>query len=787
MKLYTLVLLFLLFVVSLHTQPSENWKLIDLQLTEAPTFNLLLFADSSRGYGGEQGEFYRFGRPNGRTTDGGNSWLLTGIPNALPLQFFGKTGYTQRGQVSRDNSLTWEPVTPTFSDTAISLYWGSPGAGGIGGRYVRIYDTFQDFEHDSLDRIESFRANRLIWTTDGETWEFGDTTALLSYVPFRVGFSVKPGFDPYPSGTTWGFVIGWEDTNTFLVLQFGNGEWLGRYDVAADTSEWIELPAMWKNGVQIRFPDYPFIELLPNKMLVALSPISQTRNDFWTSIDGGYNWRKWELPDWLDTQTLRFFDSLNAIGSNGKTRDGGKTWERFGNSWWTYPVQVLGSSITSYGFFPIDTTHLTIGRNTIFARSDDGGKTWQRNRPATTLYAFIAREGLAVMSRDGRMILRSEDNGNTWEDVGRESGLPEYVRRVGSLAFADRVSEPDKLFGLAEFSTYNSEQYIAFLQSTDGGANWSEGERLPELGTDVVGTSLVVNGSSGGRTLYVASDSGILASENDGVEWSKRTDRSIEQLLMADRDKGIGTKTIRSRSYPSVRFTRTSNGWNSLEEFLPLSDTVRSMAGLALVEQGTLRGCVVTSDSLHYLITSEDGGGTWEDEVIEWFPYGEYHWLDTQRVYVFSEKEGTLYYSGDGGRTYHLIHDFTGEDNITFTRSTYDSDYLYFAGNGTWLGRRKLTADSLSTVRTLGLSSGTLSILGITGEESSLVLRYHVSRPSTLTIALYDRLGREVIRRSGIEAYSTGLQQFKLETAGLYFIRVSNDRGEEIVQPVYRK
>ena len=222
--------LLVLFPVSfLYSQSNKGWKLIDLELEEAPTFNLLFFVDSLRGYGGEQGEYYPFGTPDGRTDNGGQSWNLAGIPKALPLQFYGDIGYTQRGQVSRDNGWTWESLTPTFTDTGYSVFLGMPGAGTYGERYAIVYDVIRNFDHDSLDSPERVRANRLVWTAGGGDWEFADTLLITSFSPFQAGLVVKPNYDPYPAGTDWGFVVGWEDTNTFLVMRSGGSQWLGRF------------------------------------------------------------------------------------------------------------------------------------------------------------------------------------------------------------------------------------------------------------------------------------------------------------------------------------------------------------------------------------------------------------------------------------------------------------------------------------------------------------------------------------------------------------------------------
>ena len=148
----------------------------------------------------------------------------------------------------------------------------------------------------------------------------------------------------------------------------------------------------------------------------------------------------------------------------------------------------------------------------IFMRSDDGGRTWAPVKPAlpgtdihgfaasavtpNTFYAYVVGSGL----------FRSADAGKTWQKAGDASGATMSM----TVAKSDGT---DILYA----NTMDGVQ-----RSRDGGKTW---EAVREVG----GATL----NAVGETVYAAAGAVVLASNDGGMTWARRTFSRGGAILVA--------------------------------------------------------------------------------------------------------------------------------------------------------------------------------------------------------------------------------------------------------------
>ncbi len=121
--------------------------------------------------------------------------------------------------------------------------------------------------------------------------------------------------------------------------------------------------------------------------------------------------------------------------------------------------RLLTSGSSLYGVsFPGRADGWAVGRFGVILHSDDGGKTWKRQRSGTTralssVSAAGARHAFAV--GNGGMVLATSDGGRTWQP--QTSGTRNHLLDVQALS-------PSDAFAVGAFGT--------LLSTTDGGRTW---------------------------------------------------------------------------------------------------------------------------------------------------------------------------------------------------------------------------------------------------------------------------------------------------------------------------
>jgi photosystem II stability/assembly factor-like uncharacterized protein len=151
-----------------------------------------------------------------------------------------------------------------------------------------------------------------------------------------------------------------------------------------------------------------------------------------------------------------------------------------GDSWQVVPYFTLCNQITSFAVSPTHPSMLYVGTSNGFARSEDGGTTWDSPLPhpcgggphAHTISTGVDKPGVVYageFDNYGGGVYRSADRGVTWERVN--TGLPIVSEDIpGNVHFASVIQvavdprNADVVYALTEAGKV--------YRTTNGGARW---------------------------------------------------------------------------------------------------------------------------------------------------------------------------------------------------------------------------------------------------------------------------------------------------------------------------
>jgi photosystem II stability/assembly factor-like uncharacterized protein len=250
------------------------------------------------------------------------------------------------------------------------------------------------------------------------------------------------------------------------------------------------------------------------RMRIVVDPRSSRRlflttrdmssNDY-VSHDGGMNWLV--MLRYMQDGRLSVDPIQNLIYRPGtfdnsgfhvyRSRDNGRTWEKFGSGYTTHaPWQILPD--------PRDPTHLwLIGEcGTGLAFSNDNGQIFRQVESVPDVcqpILLIEHTGRRMYVVHWNGFLRSDDYGQTWRSFANLSG----IYRAAALD----PSNPDVV--------YVGSTYLGVLKTTDGGQTWRKiNANLPARAINEIVVDPV-----NPQVIYIATDSGLFISLNGGEWW----------------------------------------------------------------------------------------------------------------------------------------------------------------------------------------------------------------------------------------------------------------------------
>ena len=224
---------------------------------------------------------------------------------------------------------------------------------------------------------------------------------------------------------------------------------------------------------------------------------------------------------------------------------------------------------------------VAVGDGGTIALTDDDGATWRRAAapaaPLLTAVAFAdAKHGWAV--GHDTVILASEDGGESWT---LQYAAPAEQRPLLSVLFLDA------LHGIAVGA------YGAYLETADGGRTWNARKVIAE---DKHLNAIVR--VSGTRLLILGEEGTILASSNEGRDWTKGASPYKGSLFggVVAADGAVIAFGLRGRIYHSVDAGET---WTAVDN----ASTATLMGGSRLPD-----GAIVLAGGAGTVLVSRDDG-----------------------------------------------------------------------------------------------------------------------------------------------------------------------------------
>lgn len=715
------------------------------------------------------------------SSDKGATWSRhEGFVPSIVKYFPGGVGISTKGEITRDDGVTWEQLRYDSGDTAFTGYlqpWvfapGSPRNMAMRLPFAQIYfDSAQG-------RMSYYTLTRILYTTDGgESWRKLDTVIdngdSLAYRRFEVHmaspFDDLPPLQGEPRRT-----INWEQwhmmpdsTTLFLRATVSNmlppsnsKDYLVRIDLATGETTWHLSPR--------------FVTAHTRDVLTSDVKLNDGSAALLRTVDGGATWDTISVPATLNLSRLRVLSPTHMVGPYAKSFDGGRTWESIIHPW-------DGSMNDEPNFAVIDSaTYLMTNGYSLVARSTDAGETWTRNHAWGAPRSIAASRGRVLIGWSYRALTRSTDRGATWSDIGvtEGDGLPGNVSSVVTLGFPDTAAAPDLVVGLAIFKGDDGRKYAGLIRSDDGGLTWKEGAGI---GSEFVLEALLgmsrtrfhfVPATGGGRAWIISGRFAPIVSLDSGVTWQQRDSRALDRLAMEDAEHGVGFSADVDAIFV------TEDGWRTSRQVYPI-DFGHKVLEMDALGGGRYRALLTTGE-----IRSTDGGSTWTrsfstgndpraiDPVV--------HRLDSNRLYITAASQ--ILYSPDGGRTYQSYP--TGHGNYdTRHVAAGDGHYLYVATVENFIARWRLGDEPSSGVRADREETGAGIVVMVSPDKDAALIRYEITHSAPVEVALYDMLGNRVREgRGGVQEPGPHTERLDLSglPSGRYFARVRIGAGMQSV------
>jgi hypothetical protein len=777
--------------VGAHAQENA-WKLLDFGLEsgfrdayEWPTAgSTLYFVDSLRGFYYPENELTVGARSYYATTDGGRTWTVMPEFVPVPQRMLDATfGISSSGWLTQNGGTSWQRIRPTL-DATFNYF----GTSAIAASPRHIIALSAPFEPDATTgQLREIGPKRLTTTTNGgATWVSIDSMVVETIAGTgerKLELYDSTGFGdlPAPAEMTDTFSVGWwqlydmPDTLSAFVgsVAFGrvsgqlqNHYYIGRLNLRTMNATWTKLPFVDViPTTAIRPPGIVFITPSIGYAIQTTTTSNVASYTIWRTTNAGTSWTSNAVPAWLDFASLRFINPMLGVAMNGISTDGGATWKQ-----WAHPFE-------GGVFYAPDSTHYFVAnRWSLFARSSDAGRTWQRNESGAVPRAVVANGGRVLVGRNYRSILTSSDYGLTWSDAGVDGTVPEAMSTVWALGMPDSIGAPQRVLGVATLITYDADTSLVVIESTDGGMSWSVSSALP--GIKSPGGSVLMEFSQeveSNNTGYIATGRRLFASTDRGATWTLRDTSLFYQALessTADQVVQINATGIHNSTNAGVAWVRTQtlpaarNRALGLQAFSPTEYRV-------LLPDRTRRNVDWNVGR------STDGGQTWTIEERAGAPRpldGYAFWRDVDTVYAIG-RGATVQRSTTGGNSFVLLKDSSIEFSAlgAWIAAGTDSRNIYVAGAGDAIGRYEFAAPPPLAVP--GEAVHNVSARLVTNEVSGrVVVEISLARSAHVTIDIVDIVGRSVVTDGSV--LDAGMHRVGIDVgdvaSGGYFLRIAD-------------
>jgi photosystem II stability/assembly factor-like uncharacterized protein len=311
--------------------------------------------------------------------------------------------------------------------------------------------------------------------------------------------------------------------------------------------------------------------------------------------------------------TDRFYDveALNperaiVIGYGGKileTQDGGSSWTRVTSGTADHALYNVTFVGGTFGWI--------VGQDGLILHSEDEGKTWKRQKSDTDRYLFsvMALDRQRVYAVGDRSTLTmTTDGGQTWK-AQQVKAIGDDMTKGVSVAAQDPVFY-DVLF-LDPSAGWISGEFGKLLQTTDGGATWTERQKtlMGEEFFDPLDLPTLFGMSFLSPTVAVAAglDARLASTADAGATWGWEKIESSYPLLDPFFDVHLfpdGSGWAIGAAGQVVRRAAGETTWRTADLGQPIFTWLR---GMSFLDQKN--GWLVGGYGL--ILHTTDGGETW--------------------------------------------------------------------------------------------------------------------------------------------------------------------------------
>jgi photosystem II stability/assembly factor-like uncharacterized protein len=326
--------------------------------------------------------------------------------------------------------------------------------------------------------------------------------------------------------------------------------------------------------------------------------------------------REVEMSPLIDRKiaiTDRFYDvealgpeRALVVGYGGKileTQDGGATWTRVSSGTGDHALYNLT--------FVDGTEGWIVGQDGLILHTSDGGKTWQRQTSDTDRYLFsvmaLDRQRVYAVG-DRSTFTMSTDGGHTWKAQLVKAVGDDMTRGV-SAAAQDPVFYDVHFLNASE--GWISGEFGKLLQTTDGGATWTERQAslMGEEFFDPLDLPTLFGLSFLSREVAVAAglDARLAHTADGGLRWGWETIESSYPLLDPFFDVHLfadGSGWAIGAAGQVVRRAAGETTWRTADLGQPIFTWLR---GMSFLDQKN--GWLVGGYGL--ILHTTDGGETW--------------------------------------------------------------------------------------------------------------------------------------------------------------------------------
>jgi photosystem II stability/assembly factor-like uncharacterized protein len=455
-----------------------------------------------------------------------------------------------------------------------------------------------------------------------------------------------------------------------------------------------------------------------------------------TGIDGSVSISSMTISD--DGKTL-FAGTTgdNSAGGIYKSDDGGNTW------------QLKNSGLSTFAINTLFTSGNTVfaGTSLGISRSTNNGESWQiasSGLPMPKITSFTAKDYYVLAGTTGSYIFYSADKGDHWEL--RKSGLTRP--NINTLfTFGNTI--------FAGTDVRAREHQGGIHRSSDDGKSWSLVSGFPFVG---------VHSFYYSDSLYVASDSGIYSSADNGSHWNYDSYGIPDTVLSI----GRGPSTLLAGTRMGT-FLSTNNGYSWLYDTAGIGKKVIN----AFVINKT--NTFAATDSGIYL--SVDNGHSWKRVSGDTINVRS---LWANELIVAAGTTKGIYLSSNNGTSWQY-QQAAGADSV---------NALYAANKNLYAGTRAgVIKAPLAEFGVKPASSGTPFSFRAHSASGITSIAFHNPSAGNVSLCAYDLLGRKCETITS-EFLSEGEFDLKWNTSripsGTYILRLvaGGQRAEAIINIV---